>query len=37
MMPHDACIITIQVHTVTLADISHKQKELNPVIERKYN
>ena len=26
MMPHDATSITIRVHTITLSDISHKQK-----------
>ena len=34
MTPHDTYIITIHVYTMTLVDISHEQKDLNPVIEQ---
>ena len=30
MNPHDAYSITTHVRTVTLAEISHKQKDYNP-------
>ena len=34
MNPHDAYGIPIQLHKLTLVDISYEKKELNPVMER---
>ena len=33
MTPHDAYSITIHVHTMTIPDIIHEQKELNTIIK----